>query len=157
MLPRLRTGILATLAALAIAPSATAWSWPVSGAVLRPFSLGPDPYAGGQHRGIDVGGEAAEPVLAPRAGAIAFAGATPGNGLTVTIRTGDGYSVTLVHLGAVAVSRNEEVEEGEPIGTTGPSGDAEWAQPYVHLGVRSTADPNGYLDPLRFLPPRPAA
>src|SRR6478736_2703047 len=42
------------LLALVAAPTAGAWSWPVGGAVLRTFSLGDDPYAGGQHRGIDV-------------------------------------------------------------------------------------------------------
>src|SRR5581483_9086189 len=156
MLPRLRTTILATVAALTFAPSAAAWSWPASGPVLRPFSLGPDPYAGGQHRGVDVGGKEGEQVLAPRAGVVAFAGSTPGNGLTVTIRTDEGYSVTLVHLGSIAVKRDGSVAEGDPLGTIGPSGDAELPEPYVHLGVRLTTDPNGYLDPLRFLPPRSA-
>src|ERR1044072_140276 len=38
----------------------------------------------------------------------------------------------------------------------GPSGTAEWARPYLHLGVRTDGDPNGYLDPLQFLPIRSA-
>ncbi len=125
--------------------------------MLRPFGLGDDPYAGGQHRGIDVGGKEGEPVLAPRAGIIAFAGSMPGSGRSVTIRTADGYSVTLVHLGSLGVRRSASVDEGDPIGTLGRSGDAEWAQPYLHLGVRLTSDPNGYVDPLRFLPPRSVA
>ena len=125
--------------------------------MLRPFGVGDDPYAGGQHRGIDIGGKEGEPVLAPRAGIIAFAGSIPGSGRSVTIRTADGYSVTLVHLGSLGVRRNASVDEGDPIGTLGRSGDAEWAQPYLHLGVRLTSDPNGYVDPLRFLPPRSVA
>ena len=32
-----------TLLSLVFAPGAFAWSWPVDGAVLRPFSLGNDP------------------------------------------------------------------------------------------------------------------
>ena len=156
MLPRLRTGALAVLAFLALAPAARAWTWPASGAVLRPFSLGDDPYLGGQHRGIDLAGKEAEPVLAPRSGTVAFAGSLPMSGLTVTLRTDDGYSVTLVHLGSVAVKRNAMVDEGDPVGTLGSSGDAEWAGPYVHLGLRLTSDPSGYLDPQRFLPARPA-
>ena len=36
---------------LVAAPAALAWTWPADGLVLRPFSLGPDPYAAGQHRG----------------------------------------------------------------------------------------------------------
>ncbi len=155
MLSFLRTTPAVLLSALVLVPSAEAWAWPASGSVLRQFSLGDDPYAGGQHRGIDVAGEPGEPVLAPRAGTIAFAGSTPGNGLSLTIETGDGYSVTLVHLGSITVKRNAEVSEGGSVGTLGPSGDAEWPKPYLHLGVRLTADENGYVDPLGFLPSRP--
>ena len=39
-------------------PPALAWTWPVDGPVLRPFVLGDDPYAAGQHRGIDIGATA---------------------------------------------------------------------------------------------------
>ncbi len=47
---------VAALAALALSAPAGAWTWPADGAVLRPFALGSDPYAGGQHRGVDVAG-----------------------------------------------------------------------------------------------------
>ncbi len=157
MLLRLRTTGLLLLASLVLAPAAGAWSWPASGAVLRPFGVGDDPYAGGQHRGIDIGGKEGELVLAPRAGVVVFAGSMPRSGRSITIRTADGYSVTLVHLGSLGVSRNASVAEGDPVGTLGSSGDAEWAQPYLHLGVRLTSDPNGYVDPLRFLPSRSVA
>ena len=43
------------LASLVSAAGAFAWTWPAEGPVLRPFSVGPDPYAGGQHRGVDIG------------------------------------------------------------------------------------------------------
>ena len=46
------------LAAFAAVPVAAAWTWPVDGPVLRAFSLGSDAYAGGQHRGVDVGAPA---------------------------------------------------------------------------------------------------
>jgi len=62
--------------------------------------------------------------------------------------------VTLVHLGSIAVARNTLVAEGATVAAIGPSGDTEHAEPYVHLGIRVTAEPNGYLDPLSFLPPR---
>ena len=42
-------------------PPALAWTWPVDGPVLRPFTLGDDPYAGGQHRGVDIAGEEGSP------------------------------------------------------------------------------------------------
>jgi hypothetical protein len=136
------------------AAPATAWTWPVGGPVLQQFQLGDDPYAGGQHRGIDVGGISGMPVLAPAAGTVTFAGTVPGGGRTVTIETPDGYAVTLLHLGSAAVARGTSLLEGEAVGTLGQSGDMEHAEPYVHLGVRLAADPHGYLDPLAFLPPQ---
>jgi peptidase M23-like protein len=139
------------------APPALAWTWPVDGPVLQPFSLGDDPYAAGQHRGVDIAAPAGSPVLAPAAGTVSFAGTVPGGGRTVTVRTADGYSVTLVHLGAIAVAQDAQVEEGTAVATVGPSGDAEHPQPYVHLGVRVTDDPNGYVDPLGLLPARELA
>ncbi|MBA3377054.1 MAG: hypothetical protein H0U00_14795, partial [Actinobacteria bacterium] len=39
---------------LATASGAQAWAWPADGEVLREFSLGDNPYAGGQHRGVDI-------------------------------------------------------------------------------------------------------
>ena len=57
--------LLVLLAALAAAPAAHAWIWPAAGPVLRPFSLGPDAYAGGQHRGVDIGAELGSPVRRP--------------------------------------------------------------------------------------------
>ena len=133
---------------------ALAWTWPVDGPVVRPFVLGDDPYAAGQHRGIDVGAAAGSPVRAPAAGTVSFAGWVPAGGRTLTIQTADGYSVTLVHLGSIALARGAPVAEGAPVGSVGPSGDAELSDPYVHLGVRVTAEANGYRDPLAFLPPR---
>jgi hypothetical protein len=136
------------------APPALAWTWPVDGPVLEPFSLGDDPYAAGQHRGIDVAAPAGSPVRTPAAGSVSFAGTVPRAGRTVTVRTDDGYSVTLVHLGEIVVTQSARVAEGTRVGVVGPSGEAEHQQPYVHLGIRITSDPNGYLDPLRFLSSR---
>src|ERR671939_1574997 len=112
--------------ALAAAPAAQAWTWPVVGPVLRPFDLGSDPYAAGQHRGIDIGAARDAPLLAPVGGTVSFAGTVPQGGRTVTIQTADGYSVTLVHLGTVDAQRGDTVAEGEPVATLGPSGEAEW-------------------------------
>ena len=145
------------LAFLAGASPAHAWTWPASGPVLQHFSYDGDPYAAGQHRGVDVGGSSGEPVLAPAAGSITFAGTVPGGGRTITIRTPDGFAVTLLHLGTITEVRGASVAEGAHVGTLGSSGTSEWAQPYVHLGIRQASDEAGYLDPENFLPPRVSA
>jgi hypothetical protein len=144
----------ALVAFLVGAAPATAWTWPVDGPVVRHFELGGDPYAAGQHRGVDIGAASGTPVSAPAAGRVAFVGTVPRAGKTVTIETPDGYSVTLVHLGSILVARNAWLVEGETVGTVGATGDVEHPEPSVHLGVRLATDPNGYLDPLGFLPPR---
>ena len=56
----------ALLALFVLVPQASAWSWPLQGEVLRPYSLGPDAYAAGQHRGIDVAGAAGDPFAHPQ-------------------------------------------------------------------------------------------
>jgi peptidase M23-like protein len=146
--------LLPVLFALQVGVSpALAWTWPVDGPVLQPFVFDPDnPYAGGQHRGIDIAAPTGTSVLAPAAGTVSFAGSVPGGGLTLAIRTPDGYSVTLVHLGALGVARGATVDEGAVVGSVGPSGEPELPEPYFHLGIRVAADQQGYVDPLSFLP-----
>ena len=136
---------------------ALAWAWPVDGPVLRPFVLGDDPYAGGQHRGIDIGAPSGTPVRAPAAGTVSFAGTVPTGGKTITIRTEDGYAVTLLHLGTYSVSRGDAVAEGNVLGSVGASGHTSGPTLYVYLGIRRAEDPDGYVDPLGLLPaPAPA-
>lgn len=135
-------------------PVAQAWSWPVHGPVLQTFAYDPaHPYAGGQHRGIDIGATAnGDPVVAPAGGVVSFAGSVFTNGKCVTIETSDGYSVTLTHLGSIGVAKGATVAEGAVVGTVGPSGTPDFSVPYVHLGIRHSADANGYVDPLGLLP-----
>jgi hypothetical protein len=149
---------LPVIAFLVWTPAALAWTWPVQGPVLQVFSYDEaHPYAAGQHRGIDIGADATgEAVVAPAAGTVSFAGSVPTNGKSVTIQTPDGYSVTLTHLGSIVVVKGAAVGEGDEVGTVGPSGTPEVDSPYVHLGIRVTADQNGYVDPLGLLPPAAA-
>lgn len=127
----------------------------MQGPVLQPFAYDEaHPYAAGQHRGVDIGADATgEAVGAPAAGTVSFAGTVPTSGKSVTIETADGHSVTLTHLGSIAVAKGATVVEQDVVGTVGPSGTPEVDGPYVHLGIRLTADPNGYVDPLGLLPP----
>ena len=147
--------VLAAVFFLLWAPGAYAWTWPVQGPVLLGFAFDPShPYAGGQHRGIDIGA-ATGTAIAPASGTVSFAGAVPTSGKSVTIATPDGYSVTLTHLGSIEVVKGATVGEGAEVGTVGPSGTPELDVPYLYMGVRVTANAQGYLDPLSFLPALP--
>src|ERR687891_447959 len=142
----MRRMLLAAVAALVFVPGAQGWTWPAGGAVLRPFVFGDDPYAGGQHRGVDVGGELGSDVRAPAAGTVSFVGTVPGGGKAITLQTRDGYAVTLLQLGEALVAKGETVEEGSVVGRIGPSSDAVTTSSHVHLGIRVSSDPDGYVD-----------
>ena len=148
----LSVAVVAAIAALVVVPGAVGWSWPAEGPILRPFSLSADEYAAGQHRGIDIGAAVGDPVRAPAAGIVSFVGPVPAGGRALTIQTADGYAVTLLQLGSVAVTRGSSVGEGGVVGQVGDSEDAFTTAPHVHLGVRVAAEPNGYVDPLGLLP-----
>ena len=140
------------LAFLVGAAPALAWTWPVTGPVVQPFVVNGDPYAAGQHRGIDIGAAIGDSVVAPATGTVSFAGRLPRYGLTATILTPDGYAVTLLDLGRLSVARGAVVAEGGMIGEVGPATESPAGGPHVHLGIRVASDPNGYVDPLTLLP-----
>ena len=82
--------------------------------VLVGYSFDPDhPYAGGQHRGIDIGAGSGATVLAPAAGTVTFAGTRAARAARASrSRPRDGYSVTLTHLGSIGVQQGCERRRG---------------------------------------------
>ena len=85
--------------------------------MVRPFSF---------DRGIDIGGGASgNAVIAPAGGVVSFAGTTPGNGVTLSIKTAEGYTVTLTHLGSIDVRGGANVAEAAVVGAVGRSGTPE--------------------------------
>jgi len=121
--------VCACATALASASTASAWTWPIEGYVVRAFMLGDDPYAAGQHRGIDVAAGLGASVRAPIGGLVSFRGFVPSGGLTLTIETDEGHSVTLQQLAAISVAKGARVVEGATIGTVGASLDAVTTRP----------------------------
>ena len=61
----LSLAIVAAIASLIVVPVAAGWTWPAEGPILRPFSLAEDPYAAGQHRGIDIAAPVGAEVRSP--------------------------------------------------------------------------------------------
>lgn len=153
------TSAATALAFLAFAsPAWAAWVWPLSGEVITPYSNGTDPYAGGQHRGIDIAGTAGQPVVAAAGGSVRFAGTAGSSGLTVSIRTTDGFDTSYLHLSLASVREGESVAAGEPIGAVGTSGTRSAERPHLHFGVREAGSRHAYRDPLALLPaPAPGA
>ncbi|HZG49426.1 MAG TPA: peptidoglycan DD-metalloendopeptidase family protein [Thermoleophilaceae bacterium] len=154
----LLTFLAVLLASLSLAPPAhAAWTWPLRGEVITPYRNGDDPYAGGQHRGIDIAGTVGAPVLAAAAGEVRFAGTAGSSGLTVSVRTADGFDTSYLHLSSTSVRAGERVVAGDRLGAVGTSGTRSAAQPHLHFGVREAGSEHAYRDPLAFLPPPPVA
>jgi Peptidase family M23 len=135
------------------APAHAAWTWPVAGEVITPFRNGTDPYAAGQHRGIDIAAPVGAPVVAAAGGEVRFAGTAGSSGLTIGIRTSDGYDVSYLHLSSLLVQAGAEVSAGQRIGAVGTSGTRSAGAPHLHFGVRTAGSRHDYRDPLAFLPP----
>lgn len=153
-----RIALLAALAAALTLPSAAVaadgWSWPVRGDVITPYRNGGDPYAAGQHRGIDIAAPVGTRVQAAAAGRVTFVGTAGSSGLTVGVRTADGrYDVSYLHLSAAAVREGDALAGGDAIGAVGTSGRRSAERPHLHLGVRAAGERHAYRDPLELLPP----
>ena len=144
------------IAFFALAPPAeAAWIWPVSGEIVTPYRNGTDPYANGQHRGIDIAAPDGSPIVAAASGEVRFAGTAGSSGLTISIRTGDGYDTSYLHLSSVAVRAGAHVSAGDRIGAVGTTGTRAATAPHLHFGVRNAGTRHDYRDPLAFLPPPP--
>jgi Peptidase family M23 len=148
----------ALLAFLLLVPPAWAgWVWPVQGDVITPYRNGSDPYASGQHRGIDIAATPGTRVVAAAGGEVRFAGTAGSSGLTVSVRTADGrYDTSYLHLSSTAVREGDSVTAGQPLGAVGTTGTRSATEPHLHFGVRDAGSRHAYHDPLGLLPP-PAA
>ncbi len=154
----LRAVIAALIGLLLLPAPATAsgdWAWPVRGDVLTAFHNGSDPYAAGQHRGIDIAASTGTQVVAAAAGTVRHAGVAGDSGLTVSVRTGD-HDVSYLHLSAVAVKEGQAVAAGTRLGAVGTSGRRSVTAPHLHFGIRRAGDRHAYLNPLDFLAPVPS-
>ena len=158
-----RAPLALTLVALSLAACATPapahaagnWTWPVRGDVITTYRNGSDPYAGGQHRGIDI--------AAPVGRAVVGAGQRPRHlrrhgrvvgpdGLGANRRRPLGHLVPppLVGLGARGRAARSR---GERLGAVGTTGRRSSVQPHLHFGVREAGSRHAYRDPMDFLAP----
>lgn len=134
------------------AAAAAAWTWPVEGPVLSPFSHDGSRYGAGFHRGIDIEARPGTPVAAATDGLVTFVGRAADSGLTVGLRTADGrFDTAYLHLEAATVEKGQEVEAGSVLGRAGVSGRPSSGVPHLHFGVRDAGTASAYRDPLDFL------
>jgi Peptidase family M23 len=153
----MRTFLTAALAVAAI-PGFTGtanaqWVWPLRGQVITTYRNVDDPYAGGQHRGIDIAGQVGARVAAAAGGEVRFAGTAGSSGLTVSVRTTDGFDTSYLHLSSVSVREGQLVSAGDALGAVGVTGSRSASEPHLHFGVREAGTRHAYRNPLDLLPP----
>jgi hypothetical protein len=150
--------LAATLQLLTGTALADGWAWPIRGPVITPYRNGDDPYASGQHRGIDIGAPVGAGVVAATAGTVTFSGVVGSSGLVVSERSADGrFDLSYLHLSSASVHRGDSVGAGTRIGAVGTSGGRSADAPHLHFGVRDAGARSAYRDPLDFLSAPPAA
>jgi peptidoglycan DL-endopeptidase CwlO len=130
------TGAVAT-------PSAAGFIWPVQGPITSPFG----PRWGSFHPGIDIGVPEGTPIHAAAAGTVIYCGWESGYGNLVVIDHHNGLATAYAHQSRVAVSCNQDVQQGDVIGYSGCTGYC--TGPHLHFEVRVNGSP---VDPLGYLP-----
>ncbi|MFI9384703.1 M23 family metallopeptidase [Kutzneria sp. NPDC052558] len=127
-------------------PRAVRYGWPLAPPhpVLRPFQRPSSPYGPG-HRGVDLGANTGEPVLAAADGVVSFAGWLATRGV-----------VAVAHMGGIrttyepvqpSVTVGQRVRRGEEVGRLTPGHEGCEAA-CLHWGARRGTE---YLDPLGLL------
>src|SRR3954471_24304402 len=115
--------LAATLQLLSGTALAGGWTWPIRGPVITTYRNGDDPYAAGQHRGVDIGAPVGSQVVAATPGTVTFAGVVGSAGLVVSERSADGrFDLSYLHLSSTSVHRGDRLAEGAALGSVGTSG-----------------------------------
>jgi lipoprotein NlpD len=129
-------------APIPIITGSASWEWPTRGKVARGFVA-----SGG--KGIDIGGEAGQLIVAARGGRVVYSGAAlKGYGELIIVKHDEQF------LSAYGYNRRRLVEEGETVGPGQPIAElglGPESRPLLHFEVRDRGRP---LDPQTLLPPR---
>jgi lipoprotein NlpD len=118
------------------------WQWPARGKVIRGFSL----QAGGNNKGIDIGGQLGDPILAIAPGKVVYSGTgLKGYGNLLIIKHTDNYLSAYAYNRKLLVKEGDIVKAGSEIGTMGQN-DA--GNTLLHFEIRRNGKP---VDPLLYL------
>lgn len=130
--------------------SSHGWRWPLEPVprVVRAFEPPSSPYGPG-HRGVDLAGSVAQPVLAVARGVVTYAGSLAGRGVVVVDH---GRLRSTYQPVTALVATGDIVTGGQPIGFLQLPHSHCLPAACLHLGVRRG---DTYLDPLTLLGLRP--
>ena len=119
-----------------------AWLWPAQGTPIAGFDEV-------KNKGIDIAGNAGEPVLASADGRVVYAGAgLRGYGNLVILKHNNTYLTAYAHNQNLLVKEDQSVRKGQKIAEMGNS-DADRVK--LHFEIRRQGKP---VDPIKYLPAR---
>lgn len=119
------------------------WRWPTEGRVVRPFD------AAATRRGIGIGGQVGQPVVAAADGQVVYSGtALIGYGELIIIKHSDSMLSAYAHNRVRLVEEGASVRAGQQIAEMGLSNRDE---ELLHFEIRRNGQPE---NPLNFLPRR---
>lgn len=126
-----------------VAPVASlAWRWPVEGALLTTYQAG-NPT----RQGIDIAGNAGDPVRAAADGTVVYSGSgLVGYGELIIVKHNDQWLSAYGHNRKRLVSEGATVKSGQQIGEMGSTGAA---RNMLHFEIRLNGKP---VDPQLYLP-----
>lgn len=114
--------------------AAAGWVWPAHGRIIATYSQAT--------KGINIAGEAGDPVLAASAGVIAYSGnGLRGYGNLIIIKHTNNYLSAYAHLKTILVKNGQSVRPGQKIAEMGKS-DADKVM--LHFEIRQKGKP---IDP----------
>ncbi|MGH2729961.1 MAG: M23 family metallopeptidase, partial [Actinomycetota bacterium] len=120
--------------------------WPVTGPITSYFG----PRDGDMHKGIDIGADSGDPVVAADDGTVVSAGYSDDFGTTVIVDHGGGMQTLYAHLAYQTVTEGQELDRGDPLGVVGCTGDCSGS--HLHFEIHVDGVP---VDPLDYLPGGP--
>ncbi|MGN6312259.1 MAG: peptidoglycan DD-metalloendopeptidase family protein [Rhodanobacteraceae bacterium] len=121
------------------------WQWPADGAVISGFQDG----SGGSGAGLDIAGNAGDPVRAAADGVVVYSGnGLIGYGELIIIKHSDTYLSAYGHNRKRLVREGEHVRAGQLIAEMGSSGAP---REELHFEIRKNGKP---VDPTDYLPER---
>jgi lipoprotein NlpD len=127
--------------AVAAGDQGITWVWPTRGKLLHAFSEGLNP------KGVAIGGESGQAVMASAAGKVVYSGSgLRGYGKLIIIKHSDTYLSVYAHNRQLLVKEGERVARGQKIAEMGDSDSDRIA---LHFEIRRLGKP---VDPLKYLP-----
>ena len=121
-------------------PAAGRFIWPTDGKIVRGFDAA--------RKGIDIAGQAGQPVVAVGDGTVLYANSMRGYGNLVIVDHKEGVVSAYAHNKTILVKEGQTVTKGQRIAEMGDS-DADSVR--LHFEIRQLGKP---VDPISFLPSR---